>query len=63
MRLRNAGVAKSTVADLLRSITLRCSVAMLDELARVTERVTQPPMGWNKSLAIPYAARRRATTT
>jgi hypothetical protein len=54
MRLREAGVADATRADVLwhsnRSITDHYSMAQIRELHDALEKITQPSSGWNKSL-------------
>lgn len=55
MRLREAGVAESTIADLLwhsgGSITAHYSMAQLAELHRAVKMIESEVHGWNKSLA------------
>ena len=55
MRLREAGVAESTVADILwhstRSMTHHYSVAQIVELHMALERIANDEGRWNKSLA------------
>lgn len=55
MRLREAGAAEATVADLLwhsgGSITAHYSMAQLAELHRAVNLLTSEASGWNKSLA------------
>ena len=55
MRLREAGVAESTVADVLwhstRSMTQHYSTAQIVELHGALEKITADSGAWNKSLA------------
>lgn len=55
MRLREAGVAESTISDVLwhskKSITLHYSVAQLLELHGALEKIKDDSGRWNKSLA------------
>lgn len=56
MRLREAGVAKATIADVLwhstKTMTANYSMAQLVELHRALVLIERPAEGWNKSLAI-----------
>ena len=55
MRLREAGVPESTVADVLwhstRSMTQHYSTAQIVELHGALEKITADSGAWNKSLA------------
>lgn len=69
MRLREAGVAESTIADILwhttRSMTHHYSVAQIVEIHGALEKIKDDTGRWNKSLATlrmeQEAARREAT--
>ena len=56
MRLREAGVAESTVADILwhttRSMTHHYSVAQIVKLYTALERIKSNEGRWNRSLAM-----------
>jgi integrase len=56
MRLREAGVPESTVADILwhstKSMTQHYSVAQIVELHGALEKITDDTGRWNKSLAM-----------
>lgn len=55
MRLREAGVAEATIADVLwhstKTMTAHYSMAQLIELHRALVLIERPAEGWNKSLA------------
>jgi integrase len=55
MRLREAGVPESTIADLLwhstTTMTRHCSVAQIVELHAAVEKIRDDSGRWNKSLA------------
>ena len=56
MRLREAGVPESTIADILRhsrqSMTLHYSVAQVVEIHAALEKIKDDTGRWNKSLAM-----------